>query len=1369
MSKEVMDKILGGSSADHVEDFDTISISLASPEKVLSWSYGEVKKPETINYRTFKPEKDGLFCAKIFGPTKDYECLCGKYKRMKYKGIVCENCGVEVTVRRVRRERMGHINLAVPVAHIWFAKSIPSKIGLLLDLNTRELEKIIYFESYIVIESGLTPLKVNQVLSEEEYEQAVDSFGENAFKAGMGAEALLEVLENYDLSEELNITKEVLENSKSEVKFKKATKKLKLIEGMLSSSVRPEWMIVKVLPVLSPELRPLVPLDGGRFATSDLNDLYRRIINRNNRLKRLLEIEAPDIIIRNEKRMLQEAVDSLFDNTRKGRPVVDGSKRPLKSFTDALKGKQGRFRQNLLGKRVDYSGRSVITVGPELQLHQCGLPKKMALELFKPFIYSKLEHYGLAATIKIAKSMVEDENPEVWDVLEEVIREHPILLNRAPTLHRLSIQAFEPKLIDGKAINLHPLVCTAFNADFDGDQMAVHVPLSLEAQLEARVLMMSSNNILNPANGRPIIEPSQDIVLGLYSLTIEKEEEKGEGRIFGSVGELESALEFKQVTHHTKIKGRYDSVDENGNKVYNVYDTTVGRMIFANIVPRHHKIKFEDINKLITKKEVSKIISLIYRHCGQRSTVEFADKVMQLGFSVACKSGISIGKDDLIIPKAKQELVAQSEAKVKEYERQFNDGLITASEKHNKTVNEWGECTNRIADAMVEETFKVKKGEDVNSVYMMVDSGARGSVAQMKQLSGMRGLMAKPSGEIIEHPIISNFKEGLTVIEYFNSTHGARKGLADTALKTANAGYLTRRLVDVAQDCVVKQDDCGTEDGIYMNSVVEGGDVKASLGDRILGRYILEDLVNYKTKEVVIEKGTYITEDMLPLIAQSGCEKIKVRSAVTCKTVNGVCKTCYGRDVGRANLVNIGEAVGVVAAQSIGEPGTQLTMRTFHIGGTAQQVSEKSNIESPIEGKIHFNNLKCLVNSEGNNIVVSRNAEVSIRDDYGTERFRQRIPYGAKLYAKDKEDIKVGYKVADWDPFSTPIISDTEGYIKYVDLIEGVTMDKQVDEVTGINFKSVKDSKNSTKAKSISPKLLLVDEKGEAITVSKGIEMSYALTDGVIITVDNEQKVQPGDILAKIPKGTTKTKDITGGLPRVVELFEARKPKDAAVMSDIDGIIEFGKDYKNKRVVIVKDANNKDVFKEYIVQKDRQLLFVEGDMVSKGDYLTDGSESVHDILRVKGLSDFADYMIREVQDVYRMQGVVINDKHIEVIISHMVQKVTVTESGDSSYMVGDIVDNVDIVESNNNLIAQDKMPAKYDLLLQSITRSSLQTKSFISAASFQETVKILTEASIFGREDSLEGPKENIIVGKLIPAGTGAVLEKYKYDAKKSN
>ncbi len=1370
MSKEAINKVFGNlSTDDHVDDFDTISISLASPEKILSWSYGEVKKPETINYRTFKPEKDGLFCAKIFGPTKDYECLCGKYKRMKYKGIVCENCGVEVTVRRVRRERMGHIGLAVPVAHIWFAKSIPSKIGLLLDLNTRELEKIIYFESYIVIEPGLTPLNVNQVLSEEEYEQAVESFGEQAFKVGMGAEALLEVLENYDLKEELKATKEVLDTSKSEVKIKKATKKLKLIEGMVSSEVRPEWMIIKVLPVLSPELRPLVPLDGGRFATSDLNDLYRRIINRNNRLKRLLEIEAPDIIIRNEKRMLQEAVDSLFDNTRKGRPVVDGSKRPLKSFTDALKGKQGRFRQNLLGKRVDYSGRSVITSGPELQLHQCGLPKKMALELFKPFIYSKLEHYGLAATIKIAKSMVEDESPEVWDVLEEVIKEHPILLNRAPTLHRLSIQAFEPKLIDGKAINLHPLVCTAFNADFDGDQMAVHVPLSLEAQLEARVLMMSSNNILNPANGKPIIEPSQDIVLGLYSLTIEKDGEKGEGKVFGSIGEIESALEAKAVTYHTKVKALYNSVDEDGNETHNIYDTTVGRIIFANSVPRHHKITFADLNKPITKKEISKIISLVYRHCGQRLTVEFADRVMQLGFSTACKSGISIGKDDLIIPQAKKELVAQSEARVKEYERQFNDGLITATEKHNKTVNEWGECTNRVADAMVDETFKVVSGQDVNSVYMMVDSGARGSVAQMKQLSGMRGLMAKPSGEIIEHPIISNFKEGLTVIEYFNSTHGARKGLADTALKTANAGYLTRRLVDVAQDCVVKEDDCGTEEGIYMSSVVEGGDVKASLGDRILGRFIIEDTVDYKTKEVVIPKGTYITEDLLSTITKSGCEKIKVRSAVTCKTIGGVCKKCYGRDVGRARLVNTGEAVGVVAAQSIGEPGTQLTMRTFHIGGTAQQVSEKSNVESPVEGKVHFNNLKSLINSEGSSIVVSRNTEVSIRDDYGVERFRQRIPYGAKLYVKDKEPVTVNYKVADWDPFSSPIISDTEGFIKYVDLVEGVTMDQQLDEVTGMSFKSVKASKSNSKTKNINPRLLLVDDKGDAIALSKDIEISYALISGVIITVENGQKVQPGDILAKIPKGTAKTKDITGGLPRVVELFEARKPKDAAVMSDIDGIIEFGKDYKNKRIVIVRDKVEKDIFKEYVVQKDRQLLFVEGDFVAKGDYITDGSEAVHDILRVKGLSDFADYMIREVQDVYRMQGVVINDKHIEVIISHMVQKVTVTESGDSLHMVGDIADKVDILEENKNLIAKGKIPIAYDSMLQSITRSSLQTKSFISAASFQETVKILTEAAIFGKDDSLEGPKENIIVGKLIPAGTGAMLDRYKHDVKKSS
>mgnify|MGYP000303690684 CR=1 FL=1 len=1343
--------------------FDQIRISIASPERIRSWSFGEIKKPETINYRTFKPERDGLFCARIFGPIKDYECLCGKYKRMKYKGITCEKCGVEVTLQKVRRERMGHIELASPVAHIWFLKSLPSRIGLLLDMTLKDLERVLYFENYVVVEPGLTPLKLRELLNEDQYQNAVDEFGEDAFTVGIGAEAIRAMLSAIDLEEECEILREDLAETNSEAKRKKLVKRLKLVEAFLESGTRPEWMILEVVPVIPPELRPLVPLDGGRFATSDLNDLYRRVINRNNRLKRLMELHAPEIIIRNEKRMLQEAVDALFDNGRRGRAITGANKRPLKSLSDMLKGKQGRFRQNLLGKRVDYSGRSVIVVGPELMLHQCGLPKKMAVELFKPFIYSKLELYGMATTIKAAKRMVEKERPEVWDILEEVIREHPVMLNRAPTLHRLGIQAFEPKLIEGKAIQLHPLVCAAFNADFDGDQMAVHVPLSLEARLEARVLMMSTNNILSPANGKPIIVPSQDIVLGLYYLTMDREGEPGEGMTFADVGEIQQALDAQAVSLHAKIKARYRTVDENNTPITVRVETTPGRMILSELLPRHPQVPFSTVNKLLTKREISDVIDLVYRHCGQKETVIFTDRIMSLGFGYACRAGISFGKDDLVVPASKTTLVGKTEELIKEYEQQYQDGLITQGEKYNKVVDAWSGCTDQVADAMMKEISTAKPGEPVNSVYMMAHSGARGSAAQMKQLAGMRGLMAKPSGEIIETPIISNFKEGLTVLEYFNSTHGARKGLADTALKTANSGYLTRRLVDVAQDSIITIEDCGTDKGITMRAVVQGGEVIASLGERVLGRTAAEDVIDPNSGDVVVAAGDLIDEELVAKIEKAGgIESILVRSPLTCDARVGVCASCYGRDLARGTRVNIGEAVGVIAAQSIGEPGTQLTMRTFHIGGAAQRGAEQSKVEAAADSVVKFYNVATVKNSDNIHIVMSRNAEIILADNQDRERARHRIPYGARLLVKDKAKIARGDVIAEWDPYTLPIITERPGVVHYVDLVEGTTMAERVDEATGIAYKVVTDWKGQPKAADLRPRVTLRDEQGEVVTLDKDVEARYYLSVDAILSVENGQQVNAGDVLARVPRESAKTRDITGGLPRVAELFEARKPKDHSIISDIDGVVEFGKDYKSKRRIIVQPSDEGVEPHEYLIPKGKHVSIQEGDFVRKGDSLMDGSPVPHDILRVMGVEALADYLVTEIQDVYRLQGVKINDKHIEVIVRQMLQKVEVTVPGETTFLVGEQVDRLEFEEVNAKTVDRGGKPAEGIPVLQGITKASLQTQSFISAASFQETTRVLTEASVSGKVDNLEGLKENVIVGRLIPAGTGSVMNRLR-------
>ncbi len=1347
--------------------FDRIRISLVSPEKILSWSFGEIRKPETINYRTFKPERDGLFCARIFGPIKDYECLCGKYKRMKYKGIVCEKCGVEVTLSKVRRERMGHIELASPVAHIWFLKSLPSRIGLMLDMTLKDLERILYFEHWVVIEPGLTSLKKGELLSEEAFMQAQDEYGPDSFTAGIGAEAIRDMLMSIDMEKACDDIRVEISETTSELKPKKLVKRLKLIEAFMTSGNRPEWMIMTVVPVIPPELRPLVPLDGGRFATSDLNDLYRRVINRNNRLKRLIELRAPDIIIRNEKRMLQESVDALFDNGRRGRVITGAHKRPLKSLSDMLKGKQGRFRQNLLGKRVDYSGRSVIVVGPELKLHQCGLPKKMALELFKPFIYSRLDAKGLSGTVKQAKKMVEKEKPEVWDILEEVIREHPVLLNRAPTLHRLGIQAFEPVLIEGKAIQLHPLVCTAFNADFDGDQMAVHVPLSLEAQLEARVLMMSTNNILHPANGKPIIVPSQDIVLGIYYLTIEKDNEPGEGMVFSSVAEVEHALHAKAITLHAKVKCRFEIADEEGNIVDKIIDTTAGRLRLAELLPKNKKVPLALVDRVLTKKEISSVIDEVYRHCGQKETVLFCDRVMAVGFKEACRAGISFGKDDMVIPDTKVTLVDETRSLAREYEEQYVDGLITQREKYNKVVDAWARCTERVADEMMMRISSTGKDEEtgrdleVNSIYMMAHSGARGSAAQMKQLAGMRGLMAKPSGEIIETPIISNFKEGLSVLEYFNSTHGARKGLADTALKTANSGYLTRRLVDVAQDSIIVERDCGSTDGLTVGAVVEGGEVVEALSERILGRTAVEDIVHPLTDEVLAKKRDEISEVQAELIEQAGVSTVKIRSVLTCDTRGGVCGNCYGRDLARGTMVNIGEAVGVIAAQSIGEPGTQLTMRTFHIGGTAQ-VADQSFIETTQDGQILIKNRNVVKDSSGALIVMGRNAQVTVTDEKGKEKANHKVTYGTRLLVDDGAEVKRGQRIGEWDPYTIPIITELNGTVKLEDLVDGVSIREVVDEATGISNKVVVDWRTNTRGGDLRPAISLVDDDGEVLKLANGNDARYLLSVDAILSVEDGSLVHAGDSLARIPTEGAKTRDITGGLPRVAELFEARRPKDHAIIAEISGYVEFGRDYKNKRRIVIRPEAEDEENSEYLIPKGKHLSVREGDFIEKGEYLLDGNPAPHDILAINGVESLASYLVNEIQEVYRLQGVKINDKHIEVIVRQMLQKREIVDAGDSTFIKGEQVDLVEFEEMNERVKAEGGKEATANPVLLGITKASLQTRSFISAASFQETTRVLTEAAVNGKSDDLIGLKENVIVGRLIPAGTGSALTRYK-------
>lgn len=1348
-----------------VEDFDNIRISLASPDMIRSWSYGEVKKPETINYRTFKPERDGLFCAKIFGPVSDYECLCGKYKRLKHRGVICEKCGVEVTLSKVRRERMGHIELASPVAHIWFLKSLPSRIALLLDMTLREIERVLYFESYVVIDPMQTTLERGRLLNEEEFYEASQQYGDD-FIAKMGAEAIHELLRTMDLPQEVELLREGIEGTSSETKIKKYTKRLKAIESLISSNNKPEWMILTVLPVLPPELRPLVPLDGGRFATSDLNDLYRRVINRNNRLKRLLDLNAPDIIVRNEKRMLQESVDALLDNGRRGRAITGSNKRPLKSLADMIKGKQGRFRQNLLGKRVDYSGRSVIVVGPTLKLHQCGLPKKMALELFKPFIFSKLQFRGLATTIKAAKKMVEKESPEVWDILDEVIREHPVMLNRAPTLHRLGIQAFEPTLIEGKAIQLHPLVCSAFNADFDGDQMAVHVPLSLEAQLEARTLMMATNNILSPANGEPIINPTQDVVLGLYYMSRERIDAKGTGMIFSDVDEVQRALNNKVVDIQAKVTVRLNEtiIDENGGKTRQVRraETTVGRSIIWTIVPEG--IPFELVDVDMTKKAISRLINHSYRTLGIKATVVFADKLMYLGFSNATRAGVSFGVDDMAIPMGKEDIIVAAEAEVKEIQNQYASGLVTDGERYNKVVDIWSHANDQVAKVMMEglgtdEVVKPDgtKGEQksFNSVFMMADSGARGSAAQIRQLAGMRGLMAKPDGSIIETPITANFREGLDVLQYFISTHGARKGLADTALKTANSGYLTRRLVDVAQDLVITEDDCGTSEGLMMSPLIEGGDVVEPLAERVLGRVVAEDVLDPANQASLLNAGSMLDETAVALLEQHSVDNVRVRSVITCKSRYGVCASCYGRDLGRGHKVNNGEAIGVIAAQSIGEPGTQLTMRTFHIGGAASRSAAISNVEVKSTGTIKLNNVKTVENKDGNLVAVSRSGEVSVIDEHGRERERYKIPYGAVSTTRDGDKVKAGQVAVTWDPHTHPVITEVRGFVHLVDFIEGVTVREQSDEVTGLSSMVIIDPKQrGGSGKDLRPMVKLVDERGDDIFIpSTEIVAQYFLPAGAIIGINDGDQVQVGDVLARIPQESSKTRDITGGLPRVADLFEARKTKDPAVLAEATGTISFGKETKGKRRVVVTDSQN--VQHEVLIPKWRHITVFEGEHVDQGETIAEGELTPHDILRLRGVAELASYLVKEIQDVYRLQGVKINDKHIEVIIRQMLRKVEVTDPGDTSFLRGEQVDRARFHEENERVEAEGKIPACYDPMLLGITKASLSTESFISAASFQETTRVLTEAAIRGSSDKLMGLKENVIVGRLIPAGTG--------------
>ena len=1348
------------------EEFDAIKIGIASPETIRSWSYGEVKKPETINYRTFKPERDGLFCAKIFGPVKDYECLCGKYKRLKFKGVTCEKCGVEVTLSKVRRERMGHIELAAPVAHIWFLKSLPSRLGMVLDMTLRDIERVLYFEAFVVTDPGMTPLQRRQLLTEEDYYAKLDEYGED-FDAKMGAEGIRELLRLLDVPAEIEILRQELESTGSETKIKKLAKRLKVLEAFQRSGMKLEWMIMDVLPVLPPDLRPLVPLDGGRFATSDLNDLYRRVINRNNRLKRLLELHAPDIIVRNEKRMLQEAVDSLLDNGRRGKAMTGANKRPLKSLADMIKGKGGRFRQNLLGKRVDYSGRSVITVGPYLRLHQCGLPKRMALELFKPFIFHKLEVRGEAATVKAAKKLVEQEVPVVWDILDEVIREHPIMLNRAPTLHRLGIQAFEPILIEGKAIQLHPLVCAAFNADFDGDQMAVHVPLSLEAQMEARTLMLASNNVLSPANGEPIIVPSQDIVLGLYYMTRDKINGKGEGSLFSDVKEVHRAYYTKQVELGTKITVRLQEWVKNDQDEFEPvtkrYETTVGRALLSEILPKG--LPFEYINKALKKKEISRLINASFRLCGLRDTVIFADHLMYTGFSFAAKGGISICVDDMEVPKEKAKLLAEANAEVKEIEDQYRQGLVTNGERYNKVVDIWGRAGDKIAKAMMDNLSKQKvidrEGKEVdqesfNSIYMMADSGARGSAAQIKQLSGMRGLMAKPDGSIIETPITSNFREGLTVLQYFIATHGARKGLADTALKTANSGYLTRRLVDVTQDLVVVEDDCGTNDGFVMKAVVQGGDVIEALRDRILGRVTAQDVVDPSSGVTLVEAGTLLNEQLVDLIDRSGVDEVKVRTPITCKTRYGLCAKCYGRDLARGKLVNTGEAVGVIAAQSIGEPGTQLTMRTFHIGGAASRAAAASQVEAKSNGTARFSSqMRYVANNKGELVVIGRSCELVIHDEVGRERERHKVPYGATLLVQDGSAVKAGQTLATWDPHTRPMITEYAGRVRFENVEEGVTVTRQTDEITGLSTLVVIDGKRrSSTSKLLRPTVKLLDENGEEVTVP-GTEtpVSMAFPVGAVITVREDQEVGKGDVLARIPQASSKTRDITGGLPRVAELFEARVPKDAGMLAEVTGTVSFGKETKGKQRLVITDLEG--VAHETLISKEKQILVHDGQVVNRGEIIVDGSVDPHDILRLQGIEALARYIVQEVQEVYRLQGVRISDKHIEVIIRQMLRRVNIADPGETGFITGEQVERGDVMQANERAIAEGKEPARFDNILLGITKASLSTDSFISAASFQETTRVLTEAAIMGKKDDLRGLKENVIVGRLIPAGTG--------------
>jgi DNA-directed RNA polymerase subunit beta' len=1348
-----------------VENFDSIKIGLASPDMIRSWSYGEVKKPETINYRTFKPERDGLFCAKIFGPVKDYECLCGKYKRLKHRGVVCEKCGVEVTQSKVRRERMGHIELASPTAHIWFLKSLPSRIGLMLDMTLREIERVLYFEAFVVVDPGMTPLQRGQLLTDEMYLESIEEHGDE-FDARMGAEAVHELLKSMDLPSEIVKVREDMSNTNSETKIKRLSKRLKLIEAFMESGNKPEWMVLTVLPVLPPDLRPLVPLDGGRFATSDLNDLYRRVINRNNRLRRLLELNAPDIIVRNEKRMLQEAVDALLDNGRRGRAITGTNKRPLKSLADMIKGKQGRFRQNLLGKRVDYSGRSVIVVGPTLRLHQCGLPKKMALELFKPFIFSKLQLRGEASTIKAAKRLVEREGPEVWDILEEVIREHPVLLNRAPTLHRLGIQAFEPVLIEGKAIQLHPLVCTAFNADFDGDQMAVHVPLSIEAQLEARALMMSSNNILSPANGDPIIVPSQDVVLGLYYMTRERVGAKGEGMAFSDVAEVHRAYESRSIDLQAKVKVRLSEHirDAAGQLVKNtrVVDTTAGRALLSEILPKG--LSFDAINQDMTKKIISATINACYRTVGLKETVVFADQLMYTGFQYATRSGVSIGVDDMVVPQQKTKILATAEKEVKEIQEQYSSGLVTNGERYNKVVDIWSRTNDQVAKAMMEKlgTDEVTdtKGNKVrqksfNSIFMMADSGARGSAAQIRQLAGMRGLMAKPDGSIIETPITANFREGLNVLQYFISTHGARKGLADTALKTANSGYLTRRLVDVAQDLVVTEIDCGTINGLSITPIVEGGDVVEGLGERVLGRVVSEDVVVASSGEVLVKAGVLIDEKLVKLLEKMGIDQVMVRSPITCQTRYGVCAQCYGRDLGRGHRINIGEAVGVIAAQSIGEPGTQLTMRTFHVGGAASRAAAANGVEIKSKGTIRLHNIKTVRHEKGHLVAVSRSGELGVVDEFGRERERYKIPYGATITVNDADVVAAGQSVANWDPHTHPVVTEVAGMIKFSDFVDGITVTSQVDDVTGLTSTVVLDPKQrGSGGKDLRPVVRLTNAKGKEVTFANtDIPAVYALPAGAIVSLEDGSKVSVGDVIARIPQESSKTRDITGGLPRVADLFEARKPKDSAILAERSGTVSFGKETKGKRrLIITNEATDKY---EELIPKWRHLNVFEGEQVEKGEVIADGEPNPHDILRLQGVEALANYLVREIQDVYRLQGVKINDKHIEVIVRQMLRKIEVLDAGDSALLRGEQMDRGRLLDVIAKQKADGKNQSTWEPMLLGITKASLATESFISAASFQETTRVLTEAAVRGLKDDLRGLKENVIVGRLIPAGTG--------------